>query len=168
MQRIFKETDRVNCPVYGDGTVIYDSILVSSNTAPPYLTEIEVLFDNCPGISIKYTYDGRLNKGANITLRHKSDANPPLPVSAPFSDFKYAVGTDCWILRKESTGPILLRGWISSRILEECDQNVKSYRVKLEDDHYIIPAYEHEVFDVATRCNDALCKLSSLLRVKKA
>ena len=127
---------------------------------------LEVEKDNS-FLSLNMAYE-RCVKEQEGSIRHKPHSKVSEPVSEPFKDFRYAVGTDCWVVARGSSGPMLSRGHVASRILEECDQNVKSYRVKLDDDHSLISAYEHELFDVATRCNDALCKLNGLLKIKKS
>lgn len=156
-EQIFKIGDPVTCDIHGDGKVVN----FAYGEADSFIILVKFGFNH---LAIPYTSDGRPNKDFHVTLHHRS--TPPTPISEPFKDFRYAVGTDCWVVGRGSSGPILSRGHIVSRILEECDQNVKSYRVKLDDDHSLISAYEHEVFDVATRCNDALCRLSSLLKIK--
>ena len=72
---IFKKGDRVNCPVYGDGTVINLHIAVF---AGPESNRVIVKFDMIDQ-TIHYTMDGRLYSDANITLRHIEDPFEGLP-----------------------------------------------------------------------------------------
>ena len=81
-------------------------------------------------------------------------------------NFKYQIGQDCWMVNP-GYGHFLYRCFVQARILEETDKGVKAmYRVKLEDSPREVECEERELFDVATRCNDALCSISMLLRDK--
>jgi len=80
------------------------------------------------------------------------------------TNFKYQIGQDCWMV-KQSYGYCLYRCNIISRISEETESGIKHlYRVKLEGMPNEVEADEQHLFDVATRCNDALCFLQSVLK----
>ena len=66
---------------------------------------------------------------------------------------------------KPGYGYQLYRCFVQARIVEETTRGVKAiYRVKLEDKPTEVEVEEAHLFDVATRGNDALCFLQSLLR----
>lgn len=224
-QQTFKLGDPVTCLVYGDGHICEFDELTDNPLA------MWVSFGFQPD-SIPYTFDGRLHRKANITLRHTGsqslqemmisegsaipdkvaylqsngwqsykhhdnwvkcnwsevekdnsflDLNSAyercvkgqegcirhkshFQVSEPFKDFRYAVGTDCWLVKKGYELQ-LYRCFIAARILEEESLLVKRiYRVRLEGTPTLIEAYEEELFDTLTSCNDALSAYSDLLQ----
>lgn len=78
-------------------------------------------------------------------------------------EFRYQIGQDCWMV-KPGYGHQLYRCFVQARIVEETSKGVKViYRVKLEGKPTEVEVEEVQLFDVATRCNDALCFLSSIL-----
>ena len=78
-------------------------------------------------------------------------------------NFKYQIGQDCWMV-KPGYEPQLFRCFVQARITEETAKGIKAiYRVKLESKQTEIEVEEAHLFDVATRCNDALCFLHSIL-----
>lgn len=77
--------------------------------------------------------------------------------------FKYEIGTDCWMV-EPGYGKQLFRCHILARIQEETSDGIKTlYRVKLEGRPTETTVQESYLFDVATRCHDALCFLFSIL-----
>lgn len=78
-------------------------------------------------------------------------------------NFKYNIGQDCWMVQP-GYGFALYRCFIKARIIEENEKGtIVLYRVKLEGMPTETECKESELFDVATRCNDALCAMSNFL-----
>ena len=82
-------------------------------------------------------------------------------------NFKYKIGQDCWMV-KPGYGYKLYRCFVNARISEETENGTKMmYRVKLEGKPTEVDVEELHLFDVATRCHDALCFLQSILHSQK-
>jgi len=82
-------------------------------------------------------------------------------------DFKYQIGTDCWIIIPEY-GHVLYRGNIAARIKEETGSGIKlMYRVTFHDRTITHDVDECFVFDVLTRSHDAICRLHEILSKAK-
>lgn len=65
---------------------------------------------------------------------------------------------------KPGYGYNLYRCFVQARIVEETSKGVKiMYRVKFDGRPTEVDCEERELFDVQTRCHDALCALSMLL-----
>ena len=65
---------------------------------------------------------------------------------------------------KPGYGNQLFRCFVQSRIIEETPKGIKTiYRVKLDGKPTEVEVEEAHLFDVSTRCHDALCFLHSLL-----
>ena len=78
--------------------------------------------------------------------------------------FKYEIGTDCWLV-EPGYGHQLFRCHVLARIQEETSEGISVlYRVKLEGRSTETPVPEAHLFDVATRCHDALCFFYSILK----
>lgn len=81
-------------------------------------------------------------------------------------EFRYKVGQDCWMV-DGNYGYGLYRVFIHSRIIEETRLGTHiSYRVKIEGSGNETTCLQKNLFDVATRCHDALCALSHVLEKK--
>ncbi len=79
---------------------------------------------------------------------------------------RYKIGQDCWMVKK-GYGVQLYRCRIFARIEEETSTGKQQYyRVKLEYNSAETECNEAELFDVDTRCHDALCRLSEILQTK--
>ena len=153
----FKIGDLVTCDINGNGKV------VDFNYGEPDSLVILVKF-GFNHLPLPYTEDGRPNKHSDITLHHMIGLTPSKPVSELFKDFRYAIGTDCWMVKK-GYGFQLYRCFIAARILEEESLIVKKiYRVRLEGTPTLVEACEEEIFDTLTGCNDALSAYSDLLQ----
>ena len=80
---------------------------------------------------------------------------------------RYKIGQDCWMVKK-GYGVQLYRCFVVARVEEETSSGKNQYyRVKLEYNQAETECNEDELFDVETRCHDALCKLSEVLHTKK-
>ena len=83
-------------------------------------------------------------------------------------EFLYKIGQDCWMVQP-GYGKELYRVFVKHRIIDENEKGItKRYRVEEHNSNAaFIECEEKHLFDVTTRCNDALCVLYNRLSNKR-